>query len=245
MQINNKLLIYKMGCGNSDLDTKDFDKISRAYNSLIKSVEDEMKGYQKKLKDINYDENKEKEINKEYDQKILNIFLDENNYYDKSTLGYYLKNNSIDNARECMENEYLMEKINNSSIILIRKLDLERKHNLEQLKNANNNADFELVTELKKKIELCKNQIKTYEKEKQAAIIGKREEIRNKLIMNNMENGVFSQYNDRQNFNKIVDKKIVNQIHNDYGNSSNNDEVNKDNGENNVEYLIVEGPKSS
>ena len=111
---------------NSDLDTKDFDKISRAYNSLIKSVEDEMKGYQKKLKDINYDENKEKEINKEYDQKILNIFLDKNNYYYEYTLGNYLKNHSIDNARECMENQYLMEKINNSSVILIRKLDLER-----------------------------------------------------------------------------------------------------------------------
>ena len=31
-----------------------------------------------------------------------------------------------------------------------------------------------MVDYLKKKIELCKNQIKTYEKEKQAAIIAKR-----------------------------------------------------------------------
>ena len=208
-----------MGCDNSDIETKDFDKISRGYNSLIKSVEEEMKGYQKKLKELNYDQKKEEEINKEYDQKILNIFLDHKNYYPLYTLGDYLKNNTIDNARECMENERLMKKLNNSSIIEIRKLDLERKNKLEELKKLN---DFEMVKNLKKKIELCKNQISTYEKEKQAAIIAKREEIRKNLIVNNMENGVFSQYKDRQDFNQIVDKKIVNQIHNDYGNAISN-----------------------
>jgi hypothetical protein len=31
-----------MGCNNSNIETKDFEKISRGYNSLIKSVEDEM-----------------------------------------------------------------------------------------------------------------------------------------------------------------------------------------------------------
>ena len=120
-----------MGCDNSNIETKDFEKISRGYNSLIKSVEEEMKEHQKKLKELNYDENKEK------------------------------------------------------------------------------------------KIELCKNQIKTYEKEKQAAIIAKREEIRNNLLMNNMDNGVLSQYKDRQESNQIIDKKIVNQIHSDYGNAIN------------------------
>ena len=230
-----------MGCDNSDIETKDFDKISRGYNSLIKSVEEEMKGYQKKLKELNYDQKKEEDINKEYDQKILNIFLDHKNYYPLYTLGDYLKNNTIDNARECMENERLTKKLNNSSIIEIRKLDLERKNKLEELKKLN---DFEMVKNLKKKIELCKNQISTYEKEKQAAIIAKREEIRKNLIVNNMENGVFSQYKDRQDFNQIVDKKIVNQIHNDYGNGHNNED-NKDNNQQKVEYLIVEGPKTN
>ena len=67
-----------MGCNNSNIETKDFEKISRGYNSLIKSVEDEMKEHQKQLKKLNYDETKEKEINKEYDKKILDIYLEPN-----------------------------------------------------------------------------------------------------------------------------------------------------------------------
>ena len=101
----------------------------------------------------------------------------------------------------------------------IKKFDLERKNKLEELKKY---QDLEMVNYLKKKIELCKNQIKTYEKEKQAAIIAKREEIRNNLLMNNMDNGVLSQYKDRQESNQIIDKKIVNQIHNDYINAISN-----------------------
>lgn len=207
-----------MGCDNSNIETKDFEKISRGYNSLIKSVEEEMKEHQKKLKELNYDENKEKEINKEYDQKILEIYLYSNNYEYGFSLGNYLKNNPIKSAKEFMENRLLTEKLENYNIITIKKLDLERKNKLEEL---NKNQDLEKVDYLKKKIELCKNQIKTYEKEKQAAIIAKREEIRNNLLINNMDNGVLSQYKDRQESNQIIDKKIVNQIHNDYGNAIN------------------------
>ena len=207
-----------MGCDNSNIETKDFEKISRGYNSLIKSVEEEMKEHQKKLKELNYDENKEKEINKEYDQKILEIYLEPKHYFSFS-LGNYLKNNPIKSAKEFMENQYLTKNLWESSIIMINKFDLERKNKLEELKK---NQDLEMVNYLKKKIELCKNQIKTYEKEKQAAIIAKREEIRNNLLMNNMDNGVLSQYKDRQESNQIIDKKIVNQIHNDYGNAISN-----------------------
>ena len=42
-----------MGCENSNIETNDFEKISRGYNSLIKSVEEEMKEHQKKLKKLN------------------------------------------------------------------------------------------------------------------------------------------------------------------------------------------------
>ena len=138
-------------------------------------------------------------------------------------LGNYLKKHPINSVNEFMENEYLTGKLKDEYIIKIKKLDLERKNKLEEL---NKNQDVEMVNQLKKKIELCKNQIKTYEKEKQAAIIAKREEIRNNLLMNNMKNGVLSQYKDRQESNQIIDKKIVNQIHNDYGNAINNGEDN-------------------
>ena len=207
-----------MGCDNSNIETKDFEKISRGYNSLIKSVEEEMKEHQKKLKELNYDENKEEEINNVYDKKIIDIYLNENNYSNKYYLSVHLTNNPINSAKEFMEDKYLNEKIFGQCIITIKKLDLERKNKLEQL---NKNQDFEMVNNLKKKIELCKNQIKTYEKEKQAAIIAKREQIRNNLLMNNMDNGVLSQYKDRQESNQIIDKKIVNQIHSDYGNAIN------------------------
>ena len=207
-----------MGCDNNNIETKDFEKISRSYNYLIKSVEEEMKEYEKKLKELNYDENKEEEINNVYDKKIIDIYLNENNYSNKYYLSVHLTNNPINSAKEFMEDKYLNEKIFSSCIITIKKLDLERKNKLEQL---NKNQDFEMVNNLKKKIELCKNQIKTYEKEKQAAIIAKREQIRNNLLMNNMDNGVLSQYKDRQESNQIIDKKIVNQIHSDYGNAIN------------------------
>ena len=212
-----------MGCENSNIETNDFEKISRGYNSLIKSVEEEMKEHQKKLNELNYDGNGEKEINKEYEQKILDIYLKSSNYQYNYILGEYLSKNSITSAKEFMKNKYLTGKLENEYIIKIKKLDLERKNKLGQL---NKNPDFEMVDYLKKKIELCKNQIKTYEKEKQAAIIAKREEIRNNLLMNNMENGVLSQYKNRQESNQIIDKKIVNQIHNDYGNAINNVEDN-------------------
>ena len=208
-----------MGCENSNIETNDFEKISRGYNSLIKSVEEEMKEHQKKLNELNYDGNREKEINKEYDQKILDIYLKSSNYQYNYILGEYLSKNSITSAKEFMENKYLTGKFENEYIIKIKKLDLERKNKLGHL---NKNPDFEMVDYLKKKIELCKNQIKTYEKEKQAAIIAKREEIRNNLLMNNMDNGVLSQYKDRQESNQIIDKKSVNQIHNDYGNAISN-----------------------
>ena len=207
-----------MGCDNNNIETKDFEKISRSYNYLIKSVEEEMKEYEKKLKELNYEENKEEEINNVYDKKIIDIYLNENNYSNKYYLSVHLTNNPINSAKEFMEDKYLNEKIFGQCIITIKKLDLERKNKLEQL---NKNQDFEMVNNLKKKIELCKNQIKTYEKEKQAAIIAKREQIRNNLLMNNMDNGVLSQYKDRQESNQIIDKKIVNQIHNDYGNAIN------------------------
>ena len=122
-----------------------------------------------------------------------------------------------------MGNEYFTENLYNEDFMKIKKFDLERKNKLEELKKY---QDLEMVNYLKKKIELCKNQIKTYEKEKQAAIIAKREEIRNNLLMNNMDNGILSQYKDRQESNQIIDKKIVNQIHNDYGNAINNGEDN-------------------
>ena len=75
--------------------------------------------------------------------------------------------------------------------------------------------DIEELKDLNKKIQLCKNQIKTYEKEKQAAIIAKREEIRNNLLNNNMNNGILPLYQERHGFNQVVDNRIVNQIHQD------------------------------
>ena len=92
-----------------------------------------MKEHQKKLKELNYDENKEKEINKEYDQKILDIYLKSSNYQYNYILGEYLRKNSITSAKEFMENKCLTGDLKNENIIKIKKLDLERKNKLGQL----------------------------------------------------------------------------------------------------------------
>ena len=98
---------------------------------------------------------------------------------------------------------------------LVKEMDNEFSANLIGTDN------IEELKDLNKKIQLCKNQIKTYEKEKQAAIIAKREEIRNNLLNNNVNNGVFPLYQDRHGFNQAVDNRIINQIHQDYGNINN------------------------
>ena len=58
-----------------------------------------MKEHQKKLNELNYDGNREKEINKEYDQKILDIYLKSSNYKYNYILGEYLSKNSITSAK--------------------------------------------------------------------------------------------------------------------------------------------------
>ena len=55
-------------------------------------------------------------------------------------------------------------------------------------------------------------------KEKQAAIITKREEIRNRLLNKSMKAGVFYLYKDRQGYNQAIDENYVEKIHNDYNN---------------------------
>ena len=82
--------------------------------------------------------------------------------------------------------------------------------------NPKNLIELQEYNDLIMKIESCKNQIKAYENEKQAAIIAKREEIRHELLNKNMDNGILPLYNDRHNFNSAVDNKIVNRIHNDW-----------------------------
>ena len=75
---------------------------------------------------------------------------------------------------------------------------------------------MEEYNKLKEKIESCKKQIHTYENEKQAAIIAKREEKRHKLLYNNMNNGILPLYDERHGFNEAINNKIVKQIHKDW-----------------------------
>ena len=121
----------------------------------------------------------------------------------------------LNDAEDCMNNNDVLSKLKPGVIIQLK--EIEKKKNDEinaKLKISDEN--MEKCQELEQKIELCQNQIKTYEKEKQAAIIAKREEIRNNLLQKNINNGVLSMYNERQGFNKQIDKDIVNKIHNDY-----------------------------
>ncbi len=209
-----------MGCTESKGKRNEFTIIEEEYKELIDSVKKEIDQYQNQINQIIKNSKNVKEINFKFDQEILSIIRNYDSYWysTKPYLNKFLKNNRLDNAQECINDKEILNALNNKAIIKIKEIEAQRVKKINNAEKYLINEELEEYNKLKEKIESCKKQIHTYEKEKQAAIIGKREEIRNKLIMNNMENGVFSQYNDRQNFNKIVDKKIVNQIHNDYGN---------------------------
>ncbi len=212
-----------MGCNQTETD--DFDKINKGYDSLIKSVQKEMEEYQKKA---NYFKNAPKmlrDILYKYDQKILSIFHnpqsynDYNVYYGSYDLRRLIENNRLLNAQNSLKDGQVLSKLKPGVIIKLKELIKEREN--EFLAGVIENDEFEELKDIIKKIKLCKNQIKTYEKEKQAAIIAKREEIRNNLLNNNMNNGVLPLYQDRHGFNQAVDNRIVNQIHQDYGNINN------------------------
>ena len=207
-----------MGCGDSPDTSDDFIKIEKGYNSLIKSVQMEMDGYQKQIEQFKFDKNKLKDINYEYNQKILKIFHEKNSYQYLWCRDDFLKRNLLNDAQQCLKNEEIVSKLKPGLIIEINAIEKERNDKLEKLKLLLNEENVNAYNDLNEKIELCKNQIKIYEKEKQAAIIAKREEIRNNLLKSNIQNGVFSMYQDRQGYNQNVDNIIVNRIHNDFRN---------------------------
>ena len=207
-------------------ETDDFDKINKGYDSLIKSVQKEMEEYQKKANNIKNVPKILEDIHYKYDQKILSIFHnpqaynDYNAYYGKSyDLNSLIENNRLLNAENSLKDGYVLSKLKPGVIIKLKEIIKERDNELST--NMIGNDEIEELKDLNKKIQLCKNQIKTYEKEKQAAIIAKREEIRNNLLNNNVNNGVLTLYQDRHGFNQAVDNRIVNQIHQDYGNINN------------------------
>ena len=167
---------------------------------------------------MKFDKNKINDINYEYDQKILTIFHNEENYRDYYLRNVYLSRNWLNNAQQCLANNEIISNLKPGVIIELRAIEKERQDKIEQPKSFLNKENIDTYNDLNQKIELCKNQIKTYEKEKQAALIAKREEIRNNLLKSNISNGVLSMYKDRQDYNQIVDKNIINRIHNDYGN---------------------------
>ena len=204
-----------MGCNNTRESSNEIDKIKNGYNDLIKSVEDEMNEYKNQLKKISNYSSTLENLKFKYNQQILKIFHEEDNYIYPYIRDNFLKENMLNDAEDCMNNKKILSELNPGVIIQLK--EIEKKKNDEinaKLKLSDEN--MEKCQELEQKIELCQNQIKTYEKEKQAAIIAKREEIRNNLLQKNINNGVLSMYNERQGFNKQIDKDIVSKIHNDY-----------------------------
>ena len=213
-----------MGCNQTETD--DFDKINKGYDSLIKSVQKEMEEYQKKANNIKNVPKILEDIHYKYDQKILSIFHNPQSYNDYSAhygtsydLSLLIENNRLLNAEKSLKDGQVLSKLKPGVIIKLKEIIKERDNELST--NMIGNDKIEELKDLYKKIQLCKNQIKTYEKEKQAAIIAKREEIRNNLLNNNVNNGVLPLYQDRHGFNQAVDNRIVNQIHQDYGNINN------------------------
>ena len=212
-----------MGCSNTSTDSDEFIEIEKGFQSLIKSVIKEMEGYQNEINELKKKGNNKKndnDINYIYDQKILQIFHDDNSYVrGRYYRDYFLSENLLNDAKECMQNKDVLRKLNPGVIIKLKAIEKEREVKLREIKSTISDDNLEKYNELNEKIELCKNQIRIYEKEKQAATTAKREEIRNRLLNKSMKTGVFTLYKDRQGYNQAIDENYVERIHNDYNNN--------------------------
>ena len=181
-----------------------------------------MEGYQNEINELKNKGNNNKnanDINYIY-EKILQIFHDANSYVNGCYYhDYFLRDNLLNDAKECMQNIDILSRLNPGVIIKLKAIEKEREIKLREIKSTTSDDNLEKYNELNEKIELCKNQIRIYEKEKQAAIIAKREEIRNRLLNKSMKTGVFTLYKDRQSYNQAIDENYVERIHNDYNNN--------------------------
>lgn len=207
-----------MGCTESKGKRNEFTIIEEEYKELIDSVKKEIDQYQNQINQIIKNSKNVKEINFKFDQEILSIIRNYDSYWysTKPYLNKFLKNNRLDNAQECINDKEILNALNNKAIIKIKEIEAQR---VEKINNAEKyliNEELEEYNKLKEKIESCKKQIHTYENEKQAAIIAKREEKRHKLLYNNMNNGILPLYDERHGFNEAINNKIVKQIHKDW-----------------------------
>ena len=207
-----------MGCSESKGKRNEFTIIEEEYKELIDSVKKEIDQYQNQINQIIKNSKNVKEINFKFDQEILSIIRNYDSYWysTKPYLNKFLKNNRLDNAQECINDKEILNALNNKAIIKIKEIEAQR---VEKINNAEKyliNEELEEYNKLTEKIESCKKQIHTYENEKQAAIIAKREEKRHKLLYNNMNNGILPLYDERHGFNEAINNKIVKQIHKDW-----------------------------
>ena len=207
-----------MGCTESKGKRNEFTIIEEEYKELIDSVKKEIDQYQNQINQIIKNSKNVKEINFKFAQEILSIVRNYDSYWysTKPYLNKFLKNNRLDNAQECINDKEILNALNNKAIIKIKEIEAQR---VEKINNAEKyliNEELEEYNKLKEKIESCKKQIHTYENEKQAAIIAKREEKRHKLLYNNMNNGILPLYDERHGFNEAINNKIVKQIHKDW-----------------------------
>ena len=207
-----------MGCSESKGKRNEFTIIEEEYKELIDSVKKEIDQYQNQINQIIKNSKNVKEINFKFDQEILSIIRNYDSYWysTKPYLNKFLKNNRLDNAQECINDKEILNALNNKAIIKIKEIEAQRVKKINNAEKYLINEELEEYNKLKEKIESCKNQIHTYENEKQAAIIAKREEKRHKLLYNNMNNGILPLYDERHGFNEAINNKIVKQIHKDW-----------------------------
>ena len=207
-----------MGCTESKGKRNEFTIIEEEYKELIDSVKKEIDQYQNQINQIIKNSKNVKEINFKFDQEILSIIRNYDSYWysTKPYLNKFLKNNRLDNAQECINDKEILNALNNKAIIKIKEIEAQRVKKINNAEKYLINEELEEYNKLKEKIESCKKQIHTYENEKQAAIIAKREEKRHKLLYNNMNNGILPLYDERHGFNEAINNKIVKQIHKDW-----------------------------
>ena len=201
-----------MGCSNNKPESSnEIDVIKKGFDDLIKSVKEEMDEYENQIK--KYDIKQVDNINYEYDQIILKIFHDKNSYIYDYLRDNYLKCNYLNSVQSCLNN--LLVKSNLKPGIIIKLNEIQKKRN-DEIQKLLNGENKKMYNELKQKIAKCQNQIKEYEKDKQNTIIAKREELRNKLMHKNIDNGVLSQYGERRGYNNQVKEDILDKINKDY-----------------------------
>lgn len=169
-----------------ELNNIEIKKIEDTYNQLINSLQKDIKGYQKKLDDINELKNGINNLKYLFDKYMLKTYQDIKSYrYPKFNGDWAL--NKYNRVEEFENDEQINCNLSIESKNILRELKKQKDETIEEFINrCRKEADVQLENEqnLINYINICKGKIKSYEEEKLQAKSSLLEKMKTNVVNN-------------------------------------------------------------